>query len=72
MSIDTEVTIRLALQRSAMFPAIRKRVGQVSLLRSEENVQILRSINISSLRDEEAVRKRCQENKQLGLLTELH
>ena len=38
MFIDTRMISRLALQRSAMFPAMNMRMGYVSLLRSEENL----------------------------------
>ena len=49
-----------------MFQAMSKRVALVSLLWSDENLlEVARSINIWSLRDEDAaLRKRCQENKK--------
>ena len=57
MFVDTDVTIRLAPRRSAMFPAIRRRVEQVRPSGARRSLEPVRSINLSSLRDDEAVRK---------------
>ena len=55
MFIAPLLTVKPALQRSAMFPTMTVQVEQVSLLWSEENpFGGTRSINISSLRDEES------------------
>ncbi len=66
MFIGTAINLRLALQRSAMFPAMNMRVAHVSLLWSEEkSFGVVHSINISSLRDEESTEKSCSKNKNL-------
>jgi len=49
MFIDKAMIPRVALQRSAMFPAMNVRLGYVPLLRSGAHISSLRSINITSL-----------------------
>ena len=53
MFVARGINLNPALLRSAMFPAWYARPVYISLLWSEENFLVARSINISSLRDEE-------------------
>ena len=69
MFIAPLLTVRPALQRSAMFPTMTAQVEQVSLLWSEENpFGVARSINISSLRDEESAWKILLRKQEVGPL----
>ena len=65
MFIDCAKNTGPALQRSAMFPAWHTRPVSVSLLWSEEVFLGARTINISSLQDEEHFLESCSRHKRL-------
>jgi len=66
---STAITAGPALQRSAMFQTMTAQIEQVSLLWSEENAfGVARSINISSLRDEESAYKISLRKQEVGPL----